>query len=180
MRPDSTSPRIPLAWLALALAAPAAEGQAPQPSRTQAQAPARQVPEALSFAHRLYQGRRFDLAAEEYEKFLKSGQARAEADSADAWYYLGNARLFLEQYQEARKAYEEFLRVAPDHPNGPTARYRVGGDVVRPGGPPGGPQGARGLRRGRLGRPPLPPGGLVAPGGRRLPPERPAGGPQGL
>ncbi|HEV3164192.1 MAG TPA: tetratricopeptide repeat protein, partial [Isosphaeraceae bacterium] len=36
------------------------------------------------------------------------------------------SRLFLGNYKEARKHFEEFLKVAPDHHNAPTAVYRVG------------------------------------------------------
>ena len=92
----------------------------------QASNPGRQVPEGLNFANGLYRNRRYDLAAEEYEKFLQSNPPRSEADAADAWFGLGNARLFLGQYKEARRAFEEFVQVAPDHPNAPTGRYRVG------------------------------------------------------
>ena len=106
------------ALLGLATIAATALGQAPSP--------ARQVPEALNFANGLYRNRRYDLAAEEYEKFLRSGRPKGEADAADAWFGLGNARLFLGQYKEARLAFEEFIRVAPNHPNAPTGRYRVG------------------------------------------------------
>jgi TolA-binding protein len=88
--------------------------------------PARQIPEALNFANGLYRNRRYDLAAEEYEKFLGANQPRTVDDSADAWFGLGNARLFLGKYKEARQAFEEFVKVAPNHPNAPTGRYRVG------------------------------------------------------
>ncbi len=98
--------------------APTAIGQAPDA--------ARKIPEGLNFANGLYRSRRYDLAAEEYEKFLRSNQPRAEADTADAWFGLGNARLFLGQYKEARQAFEDFVKAAPNHPNAPTGRYRVG------------------------------------------------------
>jgi TolA-binding protein len=104
--------------LGLGLIASTASGQAPDP--------ARRVPEGLNFANGLYRNRRYDLAAEEYEKFLQSNQPRAEVDTADARFGLGNARLFLGQYKAARQAFEEFVRFAPDHPNAPTGRYRVG------------------------------------------------------
>ena len=121
MRLTPILPRTRLASgliLGLALIAPTALGQAPDPPR--------RVPEGLNFANGLYRNRRYDLAAEEYEKFLRSSQPRSEADAADARFGLGNARLFLGQYREARRAFEEFVRSAPDHPNAPTGRYRVG------------------------------------------------------
>ena len=108
-----------LALVVLALLAPEARAQ-------QASDPARKIPEALGFANNLYRNRRYDLAAEEYQKFLQSGRPVDAADAADARFGLGNARLFLGQYKEARQAFEEFVRLAPDHPNAPTGRYRVG------------------------------------------------------
>jgi cellulose synthase operon protein C len=104
--------------LILVLLAQDSIGQSPEP--------ARQIPEALNFANGLYRNRRYDLAAEEYEKFLGANPPKAVLDQADAWFGLGNARLFLGKYKEARQAFEEFVKVAPNHPNAPTARYRVG------------------------------------------------------
>jgi TolA-binding protein len=124
--------RYRASWLVgLALIAPAAHGQAPTPNpinstpANRADAP-RAVPETLAFANSLYRERRYDLAAEQYELFLKQAKPGADPDAADARFGLGNARLFLGQYKEARQAFEEFARLAPDHPNAPTARYRSG------------------------------------------------------
>jgi len=90
----------------------------------------RPVAEGLSFANGLYRNRRYDLAAEEYEQFLRVVQAgtvdATEAELADAWFGLGNSRLFLHKDKDARKAFEGFLQAAPNHPNAPLARYRVG------------------------------------------------------
>jgi len=100
------------------------------PATGPAPAAARQVAEGLRFANGLYRNRQYDLAAEEYERFLqaaKSGTADAtDAEVADAWFSLGNARLFLHKYKEARQAFEGFVKVAPNHPNAPLARYRIG------------------------------------------------------
>ena len=115
--PTSRRSRL-VAPLLVALAASIASGQGADP--------ARKIPEALNFANSLYRARRYDLAAEEYEKFLGAGRPVAEADAADARFGLGNARLFLGQYREARLAFEEFIKAAPEHPNAPTGRYRVG------------------------------------------------------
>ncbi len=115
----SLAPLSPASLLVgLVLLASTSLGQAPEPPR--------QVPEGLNFANGLYRNRRYDLAAEEYEKFLKAAQGGSEADLADAWFGLGNARLFLGKYQEARRAFEEFVKVAPDHPAAPTGLYRIG------------------------------------------------------
>ena len=118
---------------------PAAHGQATAPRATNrgatpapapAAAPARPVADGLNFANGLYRERRYDLAAAEYEQFLRAAQVGtvdATADEvADAWFGLGNARLFLLKYKEARQAFEGFLKAAPDHPNAPLARYRIG------------------------------------------------------
>jgi len=110
----------------LLLVAPAvAQGQ----GRTVTSRPAestRQVPEGLTFANGLYRNRRYDLAAEEFERFIGSAKPGSEADVADAWFGLGNARLFLGRYKEARQAFESFVRFAPDHPSAATGRYRIG------------------------------------------------------
>jgi TolA-binding protein len=84
----------------------------------------RRLPEALNFANGLLRDRRYDLAAEEYERFLKTSPSAP--DAADARYGLANTRLFLVQYQEARKQFEEFLRIAPNNANAVTAWFRVG------------------------------------------------------
>ncbi len=113
------APRTPFGpWLlALALIAPPAQGQGP--------GPARPLPEGLNFANGLYRNRQYGLAAEEYERFL-GAKGVAEIDAADAWFGLGNARLWLGKYQEARQAFEAFVKLAPDHPSAATGRYRVG------------------------------------------------------
>src|SRR5208337_3436121 len=84
----------------------------------------RQVPEGLNFAHGLFRQRRFDLAADEYRRFLDSGPT-AE-DAADARFGLANALLFQGRYKEARRAFQDFLDKAPDHPRARTAWYRLG------------------------------------------------------
>ncbi len=100
------------------------------PSTGPAPAATRPVAEGLGFASGLYRNRQYDLAAEEYERFLravKAGAAEAtDAEVADAWFGLGNCRLFLHKYKEARQAFEGFVKAAPNHPNAPLARYRIG------------------------------------------------------
>jgi cellulose synthase operon protein C len=95
-----------------------------QTNRDRPTTDARRVPDALNFANGLVKERRYDMAAEEYEKFLKSSPNGP--DAAEARYSLANTRLFLGQYQEARKQFEAFLKLAPKHPNAPTAWFRVG------------------------------------------------------
>ncbi|HEY2158551.1 MAG TPA: tetratricopeptide repeat protein, partial [Isosphaeraceae bacterium] len=122
-----TLPRRPAAFCALliGLAAGPASGQAPGTPVPAPLAGARQVPEALNFANGLFRDRRYDLAAEEYEGFLRTTQAGPDAD--DARFGLANARLFLGRYKEARQAFEAFLKAAPKgHPNASTALFRVG------------------------------------------------------
>jgi len=103
-----------------------AEGPPAQaPAESRPQAAARRIPDALNFANGLYRDRRYDLAAEEYQGFLKSAPAGPDAD--DARFGLANSRLFLQRYKEARQDFEAFLAAAPaDHPNAGTATFRVG------------------------------------------------------
>jgi TolA-binding protein len=87
-------------------------------------AEARQIPDGLNFANGLFRDRRYKMAAEEYERFLK--EAEPGRDANDAWFGLANARLFQGQYAEARRAFESFRKAAPEHPNAATALYRIG------------------------------------------------------
>ncbi len=80
--------------------------------------------ESLNFAHGLFRQRRFDLAAEEYQRFLDS--TPTARDAAEARFGLANARLFQGRYKESRKAFQEFLDKSPDHPRALTAWYRLG------------------------------------------------------
>ncbi len=96
-------------------------GQAP----AEPQAGARRLPDALNFANGLYRDRRYDLAAEEYQNFLKA--APPGPDATDARFGLASARLSLGRYKEARQDFEAFLKVAPaNHPNVAAATFRVG------------------------------------------------------
>ncbi len=84
----------------------------------------RRVPDTLKFAHGLLRQRKFELAAEEYNRFLRTGPKGL--DRIDALFGLGNARLYQAKYGEARRAFEEFLNAAPDDSRALTARYRLG------------------------------------------------------
>jgi tetratricopeptide (TPR) repeat protein len=84
----------------------------------------RALPDALKFANGLLRQRKYDLAAEEYERFLKAGASGLDAN--DARFGLANARLYQSRYQEALSAFEEFLKTASDDSRSLTARYRVG------------------------------------------------------
>jgi TolA-binding protein len=118
-------------WLVLALVvggmipggtAPV-RGQDPPRSEPGAVAP-RRLPEALKLANGLLRDRRYEPAAEEYERFLQGAKPGPDAD--EARFGLANARLFQGQYDKARRAFEAFLDAAPNHPNARTAWYRVG------------------------------------------------------
>jgi len=78
----------------------------------------------LRFANGLRRQRKYELAAEEYERFLKSGPTGP--DRADARFGLANSRLYQGRYADARRAFDEFLGDARDDPRGLTARYRLG------------------------------------------------------
>lgn len=84
----------------------------------------RQLPEALRFAAGLLRQKKYDLAAEEYERFAKSGATGNDLD--DARFGLANARLYQGSYRDARRAFEEFLNGSPDDSRRLTARYRLG------------------------------------------------------
>jgi cellulose synthase operon protein C len=84
----------------------------------------RRDPDSLKFANGLFRQRKFDLAADEYERFLKSGPTGRELN--DARFGLANSRLYQERYREARQLFADFLQAAVDDPRALTARYRVG------------------------------------------------------
>src|SRR5690606_2207150 len=95
------------------------------PARAQApSATPRRVPDGLNFANGLFRERRYEMAAQEYERFLKEAKPGPDAD--DGRFGLANARLFQGDYAKARQAFEEYLRQAPKSPNAATAWYRVG------------------------------------------------------
>ena len=90
---------------------PRGSGGRRRPRRGGRPRPPRPVPEGLNFANGLFRERHYALAAEEYERFLQGAPDPADAD--EARYGLANARLFLGQYQEARRQFEEFLQGRP-------------------------------------------------------------------
>ena len=85
---------------------------------------ARRLPDALKFANGLLRQKKYDLAAEEYERFAKSGAKGRDLD--DARFGLANARLYQGNFRESRRAFDEFLKGAPEDPRRLTARYRLG------------------------------------------------------
>lgn len=93
-------------------------------ARGQGAADRRWVPEALNFANGLLRDGQYALAAQEYERFLRTTHTGPGA--AEAHYGLATAQVFLGKYQEARRQFEEFLRLAPDHPSAATAQFRAG------------------------------------------------------
>lgn len=108
--------RVAAAWaLALIPVATAFGQERPEPRR---------VPEALNFANGLFGERKYGLAAEEYERFLKDAPPGPDAD--DALYGLASAELFQGKLDRARNHFDAFVKAAPDHPNAPTAKFRIG------------------------------------------------------
>lgn len=80
--------------------------------------------DGVQFANGLLRQRKFDLAAEEFERLLKAGLTGAELQ--DARFGLANARLRQRRYPEALRAFEDFLKDAREDARSPTARYRLG------------------------------------------------------
>jgi cellulose synthase operon protein C len=87
-------------------------------------AASRPVPDALKFANGLLRQKKYDLAAEEYERFANSGAQGRDLD--DARFGLGTARLYQGNFRESRRAFDEFIKGAPQDPRKLTAQYRLG------------------------------------------------------
>ncbi len=99
----------------VAAACVAAGQEAAEPSRT---------PDALRFAHGLFRQRKYEMAADEYARFLKTEPPPPFGD--DARFGLASARLLQGEYKESRAAFRDFVARAPDHPRARTAWYRLG------------------------------------------------------
>jgi TolA-binding protein len=84
----------------------------------------RRLPDALKFANGLLRQRKYELAAEEYERYTKSGANGRDLD--DARFGLATARLYEGKFAESRRAFDEFLKGAAPDPRKLTARYRLG------------------------------------------------------
>ena len=116
------------AMLAVATIPPAVAQDAAKPGQDNAVASSnsdrKPIPKALSFANALLNDHRYELAAEEYARFLATNPS--VADRADALYGLARAQLFLRDYPKARASLESFLQAAPDHKNAPSALFRLG------------------------------------------------------
>ena len=119
-----------LSVLALLVAANPASAAAPAASRRRDDPPPRTeaadraIPDDLKFANGLYAQRRYDLAAEEFEKLLLSNPP-ADVE-ADALFGLANSRLLLAQYQEARTRFRDFADRFKSDVRYPDAIYRIG------------------------------------------------------
>ncbi len=115
-----------LLGFAAALASGSASlGQEPAAKRPAVESTSRQAAsDSLRFANGLLRQKKFELAAQEYERILKAGAAGPERD--DARFGLGNAWLSLGRYREARGAFDDFLKGAPDDPRARSARFRQG------------------------------------------------------
>ncbi len=99
---------------------PVASAQADAPKAAEG----RTVPEGLRFANALLRDRRYDLAADQYQKFL--GSSPSGSDAAEARFGLGRSKLFLSDYPAARREFEAYLKLAPEGPNAATAAFRAG------------------------------------------------------
>lgn len=80
--------------------------------------------DALKFANGLLRQKKFDLAAEEYSRFLESAPVGLDLD--DARYGLATSRLYQGRYEQARQVFAEFLKAAAGDPRRLSAQYRVG------------------------------------------------------
>jgi TolA-binding protein len=78
----------------------------------------------LKFANGLLRQRKFDLAAEEFERVLKSKATDLELQ--EARFGLANARLRQGRYPEALRSFEDFLKQPRSDSRALTARYRLG------------------------------------------------------
>ncbi len=115
-------------WVALSgalICASASLGQDSAPKRAQVESTVKsQTSDSLRFANGLLRQKKFDLAAQEYERLLKAGATGAERD--DARFGLASAWLSMGRYREARGAFDDFLKGAPDDPRALSARFRQG------------------------------------------------------
>src|SRR5262249_33287575 len=109
------SPAVVLGMIAASWgwAGPAGAQEAQDPGRATGGASGRVAPEEINAANGLSRDRRYELAAEEYERFLQDAKPGAYAD--EARFGAANARLFQGQYDRARRHFEEYLKAAPDH-----------------------------------------------------------------
>ncbi len=94
------------------------------PKRASGASTSRPDSDSLRFANGLLRQKKFDLAAQEYERVLKAGATGAERD--DARFGLGNAWLSVGRYREARGAFDDFLKEAPKDSRALSARFRLG------------------------------------------------------
>ena len=118
---------VPSIAVAVVIGSIAGSASGQGPTAPKARAETRRLPDALNFANGLYRDRRYELAADEYQNFLKTALPGTGSDADAARFGLANARLFLGRYQEARLAFESFLKNAPPaHPNVAAATFRVG------------------------------------------------------
>ncbi|MFO0957590.1 MAG: tetratricopeptide repeat protein [Isosphaeraceae bacterium] len=88
-------------------------------------APARAEAGDLKLANRLLAERLYAPAAEEYERVLARARPGG-SEQVEATYGLALSKLFLNRLAEARKQFDEFLKLAPDHPSAANAWFRLG------------------------------------------------------
>ena len=97
----------------------------PTPKETKNQrGTSERISDAIKFANGLLRQRKFDLAADEFQRAIRSGATGLEL--RDTRYGLANARLGQGRYPDALRAFEDCLKDGPADSRGLTARYRVG------------------------------------------------------
>lgn len=79
----------------------------------------------LKLANRLLADRLYAPAAEEYERILARARP-GSGEQVEATYGLALSKLFLNRLADARKQFDEFLKLAPDHPSAANAWFRLG------------------------------------------------------
>ena len=94
------------------------------PNRAAGASSTQQAADSLRFANGLMRQKKFELAAQEYQRVLNSGATGALRN--DARFGLGGAWLSSGRFREARGAFGDFLKDAPDDPRSGSARFRVG------------------------------------------------------
>lgn len=77
----------------------------------------------FNVALKLYKTKRFDLASDEFAKFLDKHKSDSQRPLAEL--YLGQALMYQSKFAEARDVFSKFLEANPDHADRPLATYRT-------------------------------------------------------
>jgi cellulose synthase operon protein C len=125
--PPTFYPWVRPSWIVFASTlgcATLAIAQEPAPKKSSTAPNAQPASDALKFANGLLRQKKFELAAEEYERILGAGAAGTERH--EALFGLGTARLSIGRYRDARESFDAFLNGAPNDPRTRSAQYRLG------------------------------------------------------